>query len=175
MLSFSDLAAIGSFVSSVAVTVTVVFLILQLRQSARATAASAMGTWLGYYNTMLLRISTDPEFEEMIRNGLTDFTRLTLNDQARFHSYMSLIELNAIYLFKQRNMGAFDRHFADQVLGVTAAMFKMKGGQQWWDTMRRFAEPEFQAYMDELIETAEAAHNIMPWFAADGPASDSPD
>jgi hypothetical protein len=170
MLSFSDLAAIGNFVSSIAVTVTGVFLILELRQNARATAASAMGTWLGDYNSMLLRVSTDPEFEEMIRNGLADFARLTLNDQARFHTYMSMIELNAIYSFKQRNMGAFDPHFANQVLGVTAAMFKMKGGRQWWDSNRRYTEPEFQAYMDELLETAEAADSVMAWFASDGSA-----
>jgi hypothetical protein len=175
MLSFSDLAAIGSFVSGVAVAVTVVFLILQLRQNARATASSAMGTWLGDYNNMLLRVSTDPEFEEMIRNGLTDFAKLTLNDQARFHTYMSLIELNAIYLFKQRKVGAFDPDFADQVLGFTAAILKMKGGQQWWATMRQLAEPEFQTYMDELIETATAAHTLMPWFASDGPANNSAD
>ena len=102
-MTLSDLASLGSFVSGVAVRVTLVFLILQIRQSARATAASAMGTWLGDYNSMLLRISSEPEFAGMLRNGPTDFTRLTLNDQMRFHTYMSLINLNAIYLFKQRN------------------------------------------------------------------------
>ena len=85
-------------------------------------------------------------------------------------SYMSLKNLNAIYLFKQRSDGAFDPNLANQILGFTAAMFKMKGGQQWWDLMRRFTVSEFQAHMDGLIETAAAAHDAMPWFAADGVA-----
>jgi hypothetical protein len=74
-VSLSDLAAIGSFVSGAAVVVTLVFLILQLRQSTRATAASAMGAWLADYNNMLLRMSSDSEFADMCRRGLTDFTR----------------------------------------------------------------------------------------------------
>jgi hypothetical protein len=32
-----------------------------------------MGIWLGDYNAMLLRISTDAEFALMVRKGLTDF------------------------------------------------------------------------------------------------------
>ena len=49
----------------------------------------------------------------------------------------------------------------------------MKGGQLWWNLMRRFTVPEFQTYMDGLVEIASEAHEVMPWFAADGGAGDS--
>jgi hypothetical protein len=168
-MSLSDLAAIGSFVSGAAVVITLMFLILQLRQGTRATSASAMGTWLGDYNNMLLRMSSDSEFADMCRRGLTDFTQLKLNDQMRFHTLFSMININAIYLFNQRNAGALDPHLADQILGFAAAMLKMKGGQQWRDLLRwNHAPLEFNTYMDGLVETAVGAHEIMPWFAADG-------
>jgi hypothetical protein len=85
----------------------------------------------------------------------------------RFHTLFSMININAIYLFNQRNAGAFDPHLANQILGFAAATFKMKGGQQWRNLMRWSTALEFNTYMDGLVETAVGAHEIMPWFAAD--------
>jgi hypothetical protein len=34
----------------------------------------------------------------------------------RFHTLFSMININAIYLFNQRNAGAFDPHLANQIL-----------------------------------------------------------
>jgi hypothetical protein len=117
-------------------------------------------------------MSSDSEFADMCRRGLTDFTQLTLNDKIRFHTLFSMININAIYLFNQRNAGAFDSHLADQILGFAAAMFKMKGGQQWRNLMRWSTGLEFNTYMDGLVETAVGAHEIMPWFAADDASAD---
>ena len=67
-MTLSNLASLGSFVSSVAVAVTRAFWLLQLRaRPFGRTASSAMRTWLRDYNNVLLWISGEPEFARDMR------------------------------------------------------------------------------------------------------------
>lgn len=169
-MTLSDLESIGSFVGGIAVVFSFVFLALQMRQSARTTASSAMGAWLGDYNSMLLKISGDAGLSTLVREGLSDFKGRSLNDQMRFHTFICQMLLSCLYLFNQRMSGTFDQQMADQVLNFTAGMFKMPGGQQWWSIMRELTAADFVAYMDGLIADSPPIDSAMPWFLADANA-----
>ena len=166
-MSLSDLDAIGSFVGGVAVVVSFGFLALHLRQAARSTASSAMGAWLGDYNSMLLGITHDADSAVLVRRGLSDFAGLSPNDQMRFHTFMTQIMLSSIYLFDQRGEGAFDHEIGEQVLGFHSAMFKTPGGKHWWESMEPVLGPDFRAHMDDRIRNAPPITEALPWFQAD--------
>jgi hypothetical protein len=163
-MSLSDLASLGSFVSGMAVLASLLFLGLQLRQGVGATAAQAMGIWLGDYNAMLLRLAEDPDLAALMRDGLNDFAGLSTNNQLRFDAFMSQVYLSGLYLFRQRQVGAFDREMADKVLEFNASMYKMTGGRQWWNSTQSVVSDDFRQHMSVLIEKAPHLPDEMPWF-----------
>jgi hypothetical protein len=163
-VSLSDLAALGSFISGVAVVVSFFFLTVQLRQNAKATASSSMSAWLGNFHDMLLSVSGDSELSRMMRKGLANFDELPANEQMRFNAFMASMLLNSQFVFNQRNAGSFDPQIADQILGFSAAMLRTKGGGQWWKLMASHMASDFAARMTCLIQSGKSDAVVVPWF-----------
>ena len=162
-MTLSHLATLASIVSSIAVVVSLVFLTLQLRQNAKATASNSMSAWLGNFHGMLLRLSANPELALMVRKGLADFDRLPANEQMRFNAFMASLLLNSQFVFNQRNAGSFDPQIADQILGFSSAMLQTRGGGQWWALMNDQVASNFRAQMISLVQAGNSKTPV-PWF-----------
>ncbi|MBI1213073.1 MAG: hypothetical protein GC190_16540 [Alphaproteobacteria bacterium] len=164
-MDWGSLSALASVAAGVGALASLIFLALQIRQNALATTAAAMSSWLADYNGVVLEISRDAGLTLILRRGLTDFAELDKNDQMRFHAWMVPHMLNAQTMFLQRNTGTMDRQVTEQILMFSAAMLKMKGGQEWWSTARAIWRLEFVAEMDKRIEQVPPITNSWPWFS----------
>ena len=163
-VSLSDLAALGSFISGVAVVISFVFLTIQLRQNAQATASNSMSAWLDNFNAMLLSLSGNAGLSGMVRKGLADVDSLPRDEQMRFHAFMASLLLNSQFVFNQRKAGSFDLQIANQILGLSAGMLQTKGGARWWTFMRGQVAPDFEARMNSLIQSGKSNAAVLPWF-----------
>jgi hypothetical protein len=162
--SLSDLAALGSFISGIAVVVSFGFLTIQLRQNAQATASNSMSAWLDNFHDMLLSLSGNSSLSCMVRNGLADFDQLSSDEQMQFHAFMASLLLNSQFVFNQRKAGSFDSQIANQILGLSAGMLRTKGGAQWWKFMHGQVAPDFEAQMNSLVQSGKSNPISLPWF-----------
>lgn len=166
-MSLSELAELGSFLSGVAVAITLIFLLLQMRQNTKAMSSAALNSGLSDYNRLLVTLSGDPSLVKIIRSCLHSFAKQPPNDQFRFDTIMSYFNLNGQFMYNQRDEGVLDRLVADQQLQFWAGMLKLDGGREWWDYTRSVMSPDYAAFIDKQIELARPVSDMLPWFKAD--------
>jgi len=166
-MSLSQLAELGSFLSGVAVAVTLIFLLVQMRQNTKAMSSAALDSGLSDYNRLLVALAGDPALVTIMRNCLHSFAKQPPNDQFQFDSVMSFFNLNGQFMFNQRDEGVLDRLIADQQLQFWAGMLKMDGGREWWHYTRSVMSPDYAAFIDKQIELARPMCDMLPWFKAD--------
>lgn len=143
-MSLSDLASLGSFVSGVAVAVTLVFLLLQVRQAARHTRAAIAQNWTTRMVEIQLR-QAEPTLAELVQRGRDGEETMSATEIFRFMSYVRARFWTAEDNFIQhRNKMLSDAYFKS-VRRTYVGLMRAAGMQAAWDMFREFFEPEFTA------------------------------
>jgi hypothetical protein len=159
MMSLSDLASLGSFVSGFAVLVSLVFLYFQVRQvnsqvrqaeqsqralaqQARASRASELWLSLAHsgvgerYNRVLNRAEAEDVTVEDLTTSLAVFRAFIYGwEDAYFQRSQQLLD---------------DAAFASTVAAIEGHMSR-PGGRALWSMNRANHDPSFQTFMDRLI------------------------
>ena len=170
-MDLNQLANLGEFVGGVAVLVTLIYLVIQIRQNnanARASSRQALLTGLHSGN---FEVAKDAEMMRIIGAGLGDFDSLTPVERARFvftlDHYIGNVE-NGLLLYQQ---GILDRTTLDGVAGALAISLNCPGGATYWQRMP--APPEVRAYVDAFLEANAGSlpsfDDIMPGWVTPSP------
>jgi len=163
-MTWDAVTSVASLLAATGVIGSIVYLALEVRQSAIATRASATDAWLSDYNAMVLEITRSQEMASLFRRGLTDFEGLNGDDKMRFHVWMVAHLLNAQTSYLQLEDGAINEQAAVQTIGFNAALIKTKGGRQWWDYIKPIWREGFVAHLEGLSAEAQAINELWPWF-----------
>jgi hypothetical protein len=173
-MSLSDLASLGSFVSGVAVLVSVVFLYFQLRQvnaqikqAERNQQAAIQQERSARVSDVLMRIA-DPSIADAISKGMagrqdmtrTEFTQFRVYSQARFTISEDTFLQHKNGLLGKEAFATFSRTFG--------GAFHSAGMRVQWKWLKGSYDPEFVAFTDRLIaETprAEMVDEFARWNA----------
>ena len=160
-MNLDQLANLGEFVGGVAVLVTLIYLVVQLRQNnANAKAASRQALLTGLHSGNF-EIARDPEWIRLIGSGLADFETLSGDDKARFvftvDHYIGNVT-NGLLLYQQ---GILDRNTLDGVVAALAIALKCPGGADYWQ--RILVAPEVRDFVDAYLE---ANGDALPSFDA---------
>jgi len=168
-MNWEIIGSTGEWVGAIAVVATLFYLAKQIRQQNTNAMATAVDSWLADYNSTVLEITRDSEIAFIFRSGLTDFERLSKNDQVRFHGWMVAHLLNAENMHSKLSQGLFDVALANQVLGFNAGMLKSAGGATWWESAKQIfnTNPEFVSYMDNLIDESAPITETWPWCSTE--------
>jgi hypothetical protein len=165
-MTLSDLAALGSFVSGVAVLVSLVFLYFQLGQ-VRAQMAQAeknqralmgqgaidrtisLNTWISEHSALFLKSTTQPE---------------TLTDEEAFQ--LSTIVRNLVLNFHdyhlQHEMGLADRGIYENTVLSLQAFLAFPAYRASYRIRRLYYAPEVRQLIDAMIETLPLQSRISP-------------
>ena len=157
-MNFSELGALGEFVSSIAVLITLIFLVIQMRQNAklmrRANARQAMDA-----NSRALVALLDEGVSEIFIKGLNSIESLSEVERYRFDNAFA----NWLYAcegaFLDEREGTFP---SDQIVVFKNAVpgyLTTAGGKQWWEESQTWFSPSFRTDVDDLCTnlTIEAA------------------
>jgi len=149
-MTLTDLAAIGSFISGVAVVVTLVFLLLQTRQNTRAIRAAASQAHAANYQALLASIIEDGEVARLWRVGLGDIEKLTDDEKARF-----VILSSGLFRFfeaarLQWRHGQLDAEHWYSIDTQIRDTIRNPGLQTYWSMRGHWHSPEFRAWVDAL-------------------------
>jgi hypothetical protein len=160
-MSISDLAAIGSFVSGIAVTVTLVFLLIQIRQTNRNQRSLMQQGHL----TMLVDASmrwADPAMQNsIVRAEACDTTM----EPSQIGSY--LIMLQAVMRnfedgYLQFKAGTLDAAGLASDIEMVRVHFATPSYRAAWRVLRNRFGADFREYMDALLREIKVERPLDP-------------
>ena len=157
MFDITTLAAWGEFIGGIAVVVSLVYLVGQIRQNSRLLRSSTASATIDAFNDASTLIVQDSEVAKIYWDGMADRSSLAEVDRQRFDA---LVAMN----FNQWNQ---EYQFAtDRVIGPVVwdsrartlrRFLQLQGLRQWWNEWRDMYGGDFAEFVDGLIREGEAA------------------
>ena len=173
-MSLSDLAALGSFISGLAVLVSLVFLYFQLRQVNAQAQESERTQFATIRHTRAARIvditlaSAEPSWAEAVRKGTFGDPDLSATQLQQFTSYMVARLSTSEDAFYQYREGAFDKAAFDRFVVRMKMMLNAAGIRAAYKRQRPNFGSEFIEFMDKLLSevpVAPALDSLAQWKA----------
>jgi hypothetical protein len=162
-MSLSDLASVGSFVSSIAVLVSLVLLYFQIRQVAEQVKLAEKNQISiieqGRSNRVtdvLIQIASEPTLADAVEKGMTgapDMTQTQFN-QFRFFTYARFAVAEDSFL--QHQNGQMSDAAFTSFARIFGGAFGSAGFRVHWKSVRRGYDPGFVAFCDTLMAKAAA-------------------
>lgn len=157
-MSLSDLASLGSFVSGIAVLVSLVYLALQVRQAERNQRAIVHQGRVEQSVDRLLRLM-EPELLKPFMKGL--YGRDASSEELEFQQFvfaMAAIAREAQDLYFQNDLGLLDETSLQNQLVPLYAALRSPGGKVFWKLMRDSADPRLK----ERVDALDARLSVQP-------------
>lgn len=156
-MTLSDLASIGSLISSVAVLASLVFLTLQMRQTVKNQQslmqngrAQQLSHWLEYI--------AQPDVNRMIMDG--NAGNLDLEEWVRYNSTTWSMLVNYENNFLQHRAGMLDDEQYDATVGSLKFQCGLPGFRANWRMIRPMFGERFVAFVNELMRTTPVTVEI---------------
>ncbi len=174
-MSLSDLASLGSFISGVAVLVSLVFLYFQLRQvivqvmQTEKNQQSAIRQNRATRTVDIILSTLPAEVAEAVQKGLAGTHDMTLVQLQQFRTFCRASFHNAEDTYFQHEDGLLSESaFATWKAGA-AGVFAMPGYRAMWKQQHGQYHPRFVAFIDGFIASVPAAapvDQLAQWKAA---------
>ncbi len=158
-MTLSDLAALGSFASGIAVVISLVSLTIQMRQNTHAMIRAELNAAQEQNSIWRLAVAGSAELTGLWIRGLRD-EALTEIEERRFGLLLHDLLFGALQTWDRQNRGMFvggawDRGTArfargpwDTVAPRYGAMLVTKRGAKWWEQNKDVFPPNFVAAID---------------------------
>lgn len=156
-MTLSDLSAVGSFISGVAVLVSLVFVGFQLRQNTRAVRAATSQSHAMNWTNLITQITGSADFARIYRVGLGGLEALSEDDRVRFIVFMT----GAFRFFEASRLQwrhkQLDNEHWQNVEAMLKDMASRPGIDQFWRIRRHMHSAEFAAWYQALPRSTAAA------------------
>lgn len=157
-MTLSDLASIGTVVSSIAVLGSLVYLAHQTRQNTRHTRALIQQGRNQQIIDFNMAGVTDPAVTELIRRGGAGDLTLTSGQAMAYLQFVLAQLAHAEDGFYQHREGLIDEErYAGSVAFLQNVLAPSPGFRAAWEMCKGVCGPEFQAFADEKIREAASA------------------
>jgi hypothetical protein len=157
-MSLSDLAALGSFVSGLAVLASLIFVGFQLRQNTQAVRAGASQAHSYNWQQITMPIVESSDFARIWRLGLNDLECLTDDERVRFYGFAGA----TLRFFEgarvQWRHGLLDKEHWHNVEKTAIDFAATSGFRAYWAARHHWLSPEFQHWYESLSQ--RGAHNL---------------
>jgi hypothetical protein len=150
-MNWEAIGAIGEVAGAIGVIVTLIYLSVQLRQNSRLLRASSSSVINANVTSSSSLMVQDPEVARIYWQGLADRDALSESDRQRFDPLIAMIVSNMVQeygLFLEGGIG--ERVWGTRMAGLVW-QFRQPGMQQWWRDWAIIYEPEFQGFVNNLL------------------------
>jgi hypothetical protein len=150
-MTLTDLASIGGFVSGLAVTVTLILLLLQMRQTERIQHGVIQQGRAARTVDFILR-ATDPALcETMVRANKSDL--LTAVQISALNTYAVALFWSIEDSFLQQQKGLLDAASWATEVATLKGFFLTPAWRVAWEMTRQQAGEEFREYVDSVLRS----------------------
>lgn len=158
-MTIFELGALGEFVGSIVVVVTLIYLAIQInqtRQNVEANTVAILGASEvnGNESTMrqLISLYTDESMVEIIIRASQSLDDLTAQDYVRINlNYHTGFQLHQITHLQWKKQLLDDEYWSFCIRFFGSLMLSQPGVQQWWKLNRKTYTPDYRDLIDALI------------------------
>lgn len=156
-MTLADLASLGSFVSGIAVLISLIYVGLQVRQSTRHTRAQITQGRLSQLSEGFLRnAEADAAMVQAMRLGEAADPAISDEQIYRYLNRTTAMLVTWEDLFLQRRDGLIhDNTYATAILSFRAAL-EAPGVRAVWSAARHTYDTAFRDFVDEMIASGPA-------------------
>ena len=150
-MNWDAIGAVGEIVGAVAVIVTLIYLAIQIRDSARAPRAAAVTDATTGMQAFYEALGSDLQTAKLFLDGMIDPDSLAKHEQFQF-----VMLLHSAFLGFQRSFflsraGTLDIELRDSIGTAVHAVNHLPGTAFYWRQRKAFFQPEFVEWVEELL------------------------
>ena len=158
-MELETLANIGEFLGGFAVLVSLLYLVINLRQNTNQLKENAKAmrrpemraSWEQHDR---FRIATlDRDLAQLFVNGLSAKEKLDAADQQRFANLMAMTTYSVENNWEISRQGLDeDGDVYERIAPAVARAYSSPGGRHWWEQHKAFFKPGFVRSMEEYLD-----------------------
>ena len=153
-MAVSDLGAIGEFVSSIAVLVTLIFLTVETRRNSRLLARTNARSAIENNREALSQLIDKEVSELFYRGNLEGLDSLEPEERYRFDIAYVIWLQAAEQAFADARAGFFDPEHLLSWQTSIPGFLSTPGGREWWTDRRDWFTHSFRAEIDAMLASA---------------------
>ena len=154
-MSLSDLASVGSFVSGLAVLISLIYLALQVRQTERNQKISIRHTRVSRIVELQLA-QTDPAVADAWLHGTASPGELTQTELVQFTNLCRALFFHFEDSFYQREEGLLNDNAYETVVGGARLLARSPGFRAAWKMARPNFGGRFLDFMNGIVDGSTA-------------------
>ena len=157
-MTISELGSLGEFVASVAVLISLVILIFQVR-GAKAEFSSQITRDLKSSNNQAFRqLTSQPELVDLHIRGQRDFQSLSEVEALTWMTWLFTWITQTEEGWKERERGVPNMDFVDGYLLGVALVLRSEGGAIAWPRLRVFFDEGFNRALEAVIRQNDSTN-----------------
>ena len=149
-MSLSDLAALGSFASGIAVVISLISLTIQIRQNTRAMMRAEANVTQEQLSNWRLAIAQSAELPDIWNKGLRD-DDLNEVEEVRYSMLLQDLTFAIFQIWHRRRLAFLPAENWKRIASSLATILVTKRGAAWWERNRDLAEADYAAEIDAAI------------------------
>ncbi len=149
-MTLEQYANLFEIVGGAIVVITLIFLVIQLRQNTRALKSA---TVLGSHNTTLAiyGMLLEDSMIQVLVNGMPRPSELSAVEKAKFNAFWTATLQNYQQTFFQIRAGTYDENLYDGWWQVLRDNFLSPGFQLHWKQRKFILSPDFQEFVERDV------------------------
>jgi hypothetical protein len=164
-MNWEAIGAVGEMVAAFATVVTLAYLAVQIRQSARATRQAAGHAVTESGNALRLELVREPGIAALYLNGLADHQSLSREDRLRFNLLMGCMFGNIAEIYAQYERDDLSREQWEYAEATSTWLLSHPGGKWAWDSYwRTMGGEKFSEAVESALGSRPATYGagLMP-------------
>jgi len=156
--TLEQLSYFAEMIGVVAVVVSLLYLAVQVRMSARVARLTAAHSLAESWRDTAGLIAGSSDLADILTRGFTDPNALSGAEKLRFNAYcQNLLKIfeDAYYHLREETL---EEEFWNGMKEWFTALTDMPGTQAYWNELRFCYSPQFQRFMDEAVIPAGTRH-----------------
>lgn len=153
-MSLEQLGIVAQIVGAIAIIITLIYLSIQVKDSARASRAAAVTDATTAMQAFYQELGSNPATSKLFLDGLTKPDTLSQESQ-----YQYLMMMHSCFLGFQRSFflareGTLDVALRDSIGTAMHAANQLPGMHFYWRQRKGYFQPEFIEWVEDLLARA---------------------
>ena len=161
-MTLEEFNYIAEIIGSIAVIASLIYVALQVRQNTAATQAATGQAYVDTMNGYVSLINSSPNLADILHRGANGLSNLKNGEVIQFGAFIDQSFINFEAFYFQWKAGVLDTRLWSINRHAIAGFLAQTGQQQWWEIRHNWYDPEFQEYVNQVID-AEKAKPMHPF------------
>ena len=151
--TLQDWANLAEIIGNAAIIISLIFVGLQISDNTREMRSAAAHNATVALQAWYVEVGTNEQAAKVFRKGMSDPSTLSKDEALQFlmNVHSALIAYQSVYFLGTE--GTLDTSLYEAMFANMGASVPTPGFQWYWKQRRDAFTPEFQQYVDQIIES----------------------